>query len=513
MTPARLLDSFAVFADRPYLVDAAAGQAHTYAAVNGLSKSLAAAFAARGLTPGSTVAVFSENSVLYAAVYLACLRSGWVAVPINTTLSAGDIEYILGASGASLLVASAGAEPAIRGLAAKSGIPVFLLPTVAKTPPGPPLPRGGEELAWAVPENPERLAEPFPAIADDAVWAVTFTSGTTGKPKGVPHTSGSLGRAAASFAHAYGFGPHTRLLHVSNMAYMAGFLNTLLCPLAAGACVVVAQPFTGQTALQFWGVPIKYQVNTFWLVPSILTALLKLDRNAQAPAYCREHVERVCVGTAPLARQVQLDFEAKYGVEVFESYGLSETLFVAANSPAFPRKPASAGRVLPGVEVRVADDGELLVRSAFQMAGYWDPDRHVPDAATAEGWFPSGDLGHVDGDGDLFITGRKKDLVIRGGFNISPRAVEEVLLEHPGVRDAAVVGVPHPFYGEDLLCYLELKPGVALPAILPELRALGQAKLAAGSAPTQFVALDALPRNSTGKVLKTELRTLTAEKP
>ena len=503
MTPARLLDSFAAFADRPYLVDAASGQAHTYAAVNGLSKSLADAFAARGLKPGSTVAFFSENSVLYVAVYLACLRSGWVAVPINTTLSAGDIEYILGASGARLLLASTGAEPAIRGLAAKSNIPVLLLPTAGKESPA----------AWAIPENPEALAEPFPAIADDAVWAVTFTSGTTGKPKGVPHTLGSLGRAAAAFAHAYGFGPQTRLLHVSNMAYMAGFLNTLLCPLAAGACVVVAQPFTGQTALQFWGVPIKYQVNTFWLVPSILAALLKLDRNVQAPAYCREHVQRVCVGTAPLARQVQLDFEAKYGVEVFKSYGLSETLFVAANSPAFPRKPASAGRVLPGVEIRVADDGELLVRSEFQMAGYWDPERHVPDAVTAEGWFPSGDLGHVDADGDLFITGRKKDLVIRGGFNISPRAVEEVLLEHPGVHDVAVIGVPHPFYGEDLLCYLELKPGVALPTILPELKALGQAKLAAGSVPTQFVALDALPRNSTGKVLKTELRTLATEKP
>jgi long-chain acyl-CoA synthetase len=243
-------------------------------------------------------------------------------------------------------------------------------------------------------------------------------------------------------------------------------------------------------------------------VPTILSTLLRVDRNSHGGEYCRQQVRLACCGTAPLPPKLKFEFETKYGVELLESYGLSETLFVSTNSFKAPRHPGSTGAVLPTVIVRIGDDGEVLIRTPTMMSGYLDFKTLQPDPATVSEWFPSGDLGTLDTEGNLYITGRKKDLIIRGGLNISPRHVEEVLMEHMAVAEAAVVGLPHEFYGEEVAAALRLNPGQSLDVVRPSLEAHAKANLSLAAVPSKWFELDDFPRNATGKVQKNQLREL-----
>jgi long-chain acyl-CoA synthetase len=362
---------------------------------------------------------------------------------------------------------------------------------------------------WRFPEVADdipRDTESLDSISENDLFAITFTSGTTGLPKGVPHRVGSLFSAAALFNGALEFGPQHRFYHVLAMSYMAGFLNTLLCPFLAGSSIVVSRPFDARLALEFWKAPMQYGVNTLWLVPTILSSLLRADRSVAGAEYCRQSVKIACCGTAPLPARLKREFETKFGVELLESYGLSETLFVSTNCLKARRHPGSTGPVLPRVTVRIGDDGEVFIRTPTMMSGYLDYKTLQPDAAAVPEWFPSGDLGNLDAEGNLYITGRKKDLIIRGGINISPRHVEEILMEHEAVAEAAVVGLPHEFYGEEVAAILRLKPGQTLDAARPSLEAYAKAKLRPAAVPSKWFSMDDFPRSSTGKVQKQQLR-------
>jgi long-chain acyl-CoA synthetase len=510
-----IADVVALFRRRPqasFFIDVVRERAYSFAEFEGLARSLADSFDERGLRSGDRVAVLAENSPWFAAVYFACLFRGLVVVPINPLLTGRDIDYIVEASRAALLLYTPRTAHLIpEGVSRRTGLRFLVLPGAGDPP-------ALGHPAWQEPADlaARAVAGPTTDLPPTALWVIPFTSGTTSRPKGVPHTLATLTSAASAFNQAYGFGPDVRLYHVLSMAYMAGLLNTLLCPLLAGGVVASDEAFGAPSAMRFWQAPLRYRLNTLWLVPTILASLLRLDRDSQGQDYCRHHIRTVCAGTAPLPRQLQIDFERRYGVEVFESYGLSETLFVAANTPHWPRKPSAVGRLLQGVEARivaeggevlpVGSDGEIEVRSGFHTAGYLDAATGQPSPAAPGVWFPTGDVGHFDAEGDLFITGRKKDLIIKGGMNISPRAVEDALLEHPSVQDAAVLGVPHPFYGEEVLACLELKPGQDAATVLPDLAHHCRGRLGAASAPARFRVLAALPRGSTGKVLKHVLR-------
>jgi long-chain acyl-CoA synthetase len=276
---------------------------------------------------------------------------------------------------------------------------------------------------------------------------------------------------------------------------------------------VLAPQMDALTLLRFWKPVVRHAVNTLWIVPTALASLLRCDRDAGGAEYCRRCIRTVCVGTAPLQTATKLAFEERYGVELLESYGLSELLFISSNATAFARKPGSVGRVLPGVEVAFgaadgdgAIGGEIRVRTPWLMDGYLDEQTSRPLRPSGDGWFPTGDLGVLDEDGDLFITGRIKDLIVRGGFNVSPRAVEAVLLSHEAVDQAAVVGVPHEFYGEEVTAALVLRDGRSLAADRPGIEAFCRGRLSAHAVPTRYVELDALPANAQGKILKRDLR-------
>src|SRR6202044_62618 len=281
------------------------------------------------------------------------------------------------------------------------------------------------------------------------------------------------------------------------------------------------------SSLFFWDKAKNNRVNTLWLAPTVLSILLRMDRGRTGEEFCRSSVRHAFVGFAPLPLKVKNEFEARYGVHLIENYGLSETLFVTARSRTDLGAGGYVGEALPGVELQIANDndsdnnqegsvapgadGEVQILTPDLMAGYLDADGAL-SKMDAAAWFPTRDVGHLDERGSLFITGRKKDLIIRGGVNISPAAIEEYLMHIPGVAEVAVVSIPHELYGEDVLAVLKLDAGVELETILDSVVAYAKRNLAQHQQPARYISIDELPRTANGKVQKARIRELVVQK-
>jgi len=500
--------------DWPFLIDVASGRHVSYAEHAAAATRLARALRAAGVAHGDRVLVALPNSVELATLYFAALFLGATVVPVNLQLHPREVEFIVRHAGAAIAVRGAlhgGAAHAVLtdALLDELGLPAFDLSGDSLSP------RGGGAAGRPADAGADDW-RPFDGVGPDDLFSITFTSGTTSLPKAVPHRIGALLGSAKAFNQLVGLSQGTRMLHVLNMAYMAGFLNALLCPYMAGGTVVIAPQFDAASVFRFWGAVRDHAVNSLWVSPTILESLLRLDRDPAGAQTCRDFVNTICVGTAPLSNRTKREFEAKYGVTLLESYGLSELLFIASNARGAPQQEGSVGQLLEGVRLRTVGDagdvlgpgdtGELSVRTPFLMVGYLNYDTGRPDPVDRDSWFDTGDVGRIAPDGSVFITGRKKDIIIRGGVNISPRVIEEALLEHPAVSDVAVVGVPHTFYGEEVAAVVVTVDGRPLDELRESLLGHARSRLAASAVPTRWVALDALPKSTIGKVQKHKLR-------
>ncbi|MGC8667511.1 MAG: class I adenylate-forming enzyme family protein [Chthonomonadales bacterium] len=491
-----IIEPFARYADRLFLVDALQGRALTYGQAGTAAAGIARMLEARGVAPGDRVGLLLENSLEFALFYFGCLLCGATATPVNTALHPREIEFLATHARLKVLVYS----PRTASLVPHTLVEAAMLPLWEIHPAGEgvgtfldaALGAGSDPFLW----------EPH----EENLLTITFTSGTTGLPKGVVHRAGALLRNAAAFNEMMGFGPDRRFLHVMPMAYMAGILNTLFLPYMAGASVVLAARFDAASVLHFWRPVVQHHADTFWLAPTMCAALVRGDRDRKGAEWCREHVRTICVGTAPLPRRVASDWKNKYGVELLESYGLSELLLVSGNCESFDRREGSVGRLVPGVAVEFGGDGEILVRTPYLMEGYLDYDTGKPNRCLPGSRFATGDLGELDEAGNLYITGRKKDLIIRGGVNISPRSVEEALLDHPAVVECAVLGLPHDFYGEEIAAAVKLRQAGGLQDVRQDLEAWCRQRLAAAAIPTRWVEVLEFPVSTNGKIQKAVLR-------
>lgn len=494
--------------ERLFLIDALGERRFSYGEFHRHVCHFASLLEEYGVERGDRVVLLLPNSAELAMLYFACLYRQAVAVPVNPASHAREVGVAIASAQPRLVVLS----PSTAALQAQCGE----LRSAYVMPPGETASEGGR-TTWTLQDATGELP-PVPALAEEDLFAITFTSGTTGLPKGVCHTVGSLFGAAVAFNGAHGFDGDSRFFHTLPMTYMAGFLNTLLCPFLAGGSVVVAPAFNAPLALRYWELAARYEANTLWLVPTIAMTLLQLDRGEVGACLCREKIRTACIGTAPLPAKLKRGFEHRYGIALQESYGLSETLFVASNTTERPFQPGSVGPLLDGVTVVALDEdgaplpieseGELSIRAPWHFQGYFDPQTGKPDAASRQPWFRSGDVGYLDAQGYLFITGRKKDLIIRGGVNLSPHSIESVLEEHSAITQSAVVGVPHEFYGEEVVAFVKLAAGASLAACEQDLLMHCKQNLSPASIPSRFLALDEFPLGSTGKIQKDRLRAL-----
>ena len=474
-------------------------QTTSYGELDDQSARVAGLLADRGIAPGTPIGIMLPNVPEFASVYYGILRTGAVVVPMNPLLKAREIAYYLGDSGAPVIFAWHVTAPEVEIGAKEAGAEAILVDPAT---------------------FPDILAtaSPAPQVVDRAAYdtaVVLYTSGTTGHPKGAELTHANLiNNVEVSAADLFQLGPDDLIFGGLPLFHAFGQTCTLNAAIMTGASLTVLPRFDAAKAL---GILADQRVTIFAGVPTMFSALLHVpDRSGYDVSALR-----LCIsGGAAMPVEVLRQFEDAFDCIVLEGYGLSETSPVASfNHPGRERKPGSIGTPIRGVEMRVVDAsgaevphgevGEIAIRGHNIMKGYLNRPEATAEAVSADGWFRTGDIGRVDEDGYYYIVDRKKDLIIRGGYNIYPREIEEVLYEHPEVAEAAVVGIPHPELGEEVGAAVALKPGATVTP--DELRSYVKSQVAAYKYPRRVWIVDALPKGPTGKILKKEITVPDAE--
>jgi long-chain acyl-CoA synthetase len=465
---------------------------------------VAASLRGRGVQPGDRVALLVPNVPEFTIAYFGILYAGAVVVPINVLAAAPEVAYFLADSQAVLLVAHPFFAAAGQAGAERAGVPLVLAG-------GGPAAESGGTPSDTIEEMQE--SPPADALVDtpaDQTAVLLYTSGTTGKPKGAELTHSNL------FVNCAFVVP--RLVTIEPDAHVAlatlplfhSFGQTCIqnATIAAGGTFTLLPRFD---AAQAFEILERDRVSLFAGVPTMYFALL---HHEAAREYDLSSLRHCLTGGAPMPVEVMSAFERRFGVTILEGFGLSETSPVASfNVLDRPRKAGSIGYPVWGVEMGIVDDadrllpdserGEIVIRGHNVMKGYWNRAEATKEALR-NGWFHSGDIGFRDPDGCYWIVDRKKDMILRGGFNVYPREVEEVLYAHPAVVEAAVFGVPHESHGEEVKAVVALRPGRHVTEA--ELVAWCRERLAAYKYPRHVEVREALPKGPTGKILKRELR-------
>ncbi len=462
-----------------------------YAALDAATQRFAGALRGMGVAPGDRVGLVMPNLPFFPIIYYGALRAGAVLVPMNPLLKAREVEFHVTDSGAQHLFAWEGmAEDAAAGAKA-AGIGFTSVGADSF----------GELLAGAEP-----LEEVVERDDQDAA-VIIYTSGTTGTPKGATLTHHNLLDGAEVGAQLADLGPGSVTLGALPLFHVFGMNSGLNATVKGAGLLTLVPRFDAAKVLE---VLERDAVTSFLGVPTMYVALLNDPSREGRTITTLE----ICVsGGAAMPVEVLKGFEEAFGCKVLEGYGLSETTGMATFNPRDrERKPGSIGLPVRGVELRIVDEqdedvgedgvGEVVLKSPHLMKGYWGRDDATEEVMRG-GWFHTGDMARFDEEGYVFIVDRKKDLIIRGGYNVYPREVEEVLYEHPAVMEAAVVGVPDDALGEEVGAAVALKAGESVSE--DELRAFVKERVAGYKYPRRVWLVDELPKGPTGKVLKREI--------
>lgn len=475
-----------LYADRPLLRHG--GRSVTHAELSAAVERLAGHLGARGLHPGERFLLLATNKPEWLVALFAALRVGAIVVPVNPALTATEVGYMVEHAAPRAGVVDAALEPLL--------------------PPGADFPRIRLPADW----SGALAGAPDPAVhpcleQDPAI--MFYTSGTTGRPKGALLSHGAECFTADMVASHFRIGPQDVSLIASPLSFIYPLVIDCLACVRAGATVVLQERFHPELALR--GLEAE-RATLFMGVPTMFTMMLEWAEEREVDLSGL----RFCISAGQnLPWHVARRFRERFGVAVYDLWGQTEGTPITSYDPAREAegRPESCGRALPGCAVRVVDDaghalpagevGEVLLAGPSVMLGYY----RNPEASAEtlrDGWIHTGDLGKLDADGYLYIVGRKRDLIIRGGANIYPIEVEEALYAHPAVSECAVVGAPDARYGERVRAFVVRKPGAA--ADEAELLAHCRARLAEYKLPAEIAFLEALPKGPTGKILKRALR-------
>jgi long-chain acyl-CoA synthetase len=442
-------------------------------------RAVAEDFRQRGVGPGDVVAVMLPNQVELIVVMFAAWRVGAALTPINPSLTSAEASYQIVDSGARLLVCNGTAIEV-------GGVAVLHVGALSTAPP---------------------VGDPAPLVDSSALALLIYTSGTTGAPKGVMLDHANLSAMASMIVDALRLTPEDRCLLILPLFHVNGIMVSVVAPLAAGGSTTITGRFSPTT---FFETVEAVRPSYFSAVPTIYAMLAGLPDDHRPDT---SSVRFAICGAAPMPAELIGRFEGRYGLPIVEGYGLSECTCAATINPVDGRrKPGTVGLPLAGQDVALrADDGhighegrgEVVLRGPNVMRGYLNRAAETA-AAMADGWLRTGDVGQFDDDGYLVLVDRVKDMIIRGGENIYPKEIEDVLYAHPAVLEAAVVGRPDDVYGEEPVAFVALRPGSTTTA--DELLEHARTTLARFKVPRQLFVLDSLPKNPLGKIVKQPLR-------
>ncbi len=473
--------------DRPALTEPPSqGQdrrTHSVAELDARSATFAGALLATGAGAGDRVVVQVDKSVDAVALYLGCLRAGLVYVPVNVAYTPSEIAFFVSDIGASILVCR---PDKADGLAEAAGSASIL--TL------------GSDGAGTLPTEAGNAAPFDGVVAQDEtdLACVLYTSGTTGRSKGAMLTHGAIFANTKALHETWQFGPGDVLLHTLPIFHVHGLFVALNVALLNKSEIIFCDRFDPElivtelpNATVLMGVPTHYVR---------LLANPGFDRDRAA------HMRLFTSGSAPLTEQTFHEFTQRTGFEIVERYGMSEVLILTSNRLDGERVAGTVGYALPGVDLRIGSDGGVEVMLDAPFAGYWQLPDKTAEAYTDDGWFRTGDIGEMDESGRVTLAGRASDMIISGGYNIYPKEIELVLDETPGVDETAVIGVPHPDFGEGVVAAVVMSPDSDESTATAAMNAACTAELARFKHPKHYVVVDELPRNTMGKVQKKALR-------
>ena len=494
--------------DKSFLFSEADGRKFSYRQFQAAVDRAAAMLVSLNIGKGDVVSLLMPNSAEYIIGYFACWKLGALAGPVNSLLKEHEIEFVMNNSEAKAILVSSELRDRIERI--KGQLPhlksVILFDDEAeatrscqKT-----YHQGGQVSEGAL---ADARASDTVTTDDDAI--IIYTSGTTGKPKGCVLTHRNIIANARQISQWLRFTENDRLLTIMPLFHMNAVSVTTMSALYAGGSTVVSSKFS---ATKFWNVISDYQITSFGSVATMLSMLLNSYPEGVPSGLKTDQLRFAMCGSAPVPAEVMRKFEETFNCPVIEGYGLSEsTCRSTFNPPDERRRPGSCGMPI-GNEMKVVDEddnevadgelGEIVLRGENILKGYFK-NSEATEKAFRDGWFHTGDVGYRDKEGFFYIVDRKSDMIIRGGENIYPREIDEVLYQHPAVAAAATIGVPDQLYGEEVAAFIVLKEGKH--ATEEELIAHCKSELADYKCPKSIRIVKDIPKGPTGKLLKREL--------
>ncbi|MBI3376415.1 MAG: AMP-binding protein [Betaproteobacteria bacterium] len=481
---------------RDWLIAPEAGRTLSFGQLQRESVNLCRFLAGEGLKPGDKVATYLPNGLQTAAIFLGCMYGGHVSVPLNLLAQGEQLEYVLGHSDARLVFTTGEHAEQLAARVAASGREIAIIVIDVDAP--------SLFFADRLPRTPVHA----PAEGDAAL--LMYTSGTTGKPKGCVLTHRNIVSGGMFVKTAHRLTERDRVLSSLPLYHINGQIVATVGTLVQGGSVVCPHRLS---VSQFWDLLAEYQCSWFNVVPTVVSYLASAT-SLEGRALDVSRVRFGRSASAPLAPELHRAFEKKFGISIIETFGMTETCAPCFSNPLeeTKRKYGSVGRPVGNVAKAARRDGseclpgqvgELMVKGENVMQGYYKDPEETAKALEPDGWLHTGDLGYMDEEGDYFVTGRLKELIIKGGENIAPREIDDVLYKHPAVQDAAAVGIPDRHYGQEILAGVVLKPGVQ--ASEDELRSFCERELGRYKTPKVFRFLAELPKGPSGKVQRLKL--------
>lgn len=488
--PKLLLSRAAETPNKTFLFSELDGRDWTYQEFSKAVSRAANLLRSHDISKGDVVSLLLPNSAEYVIAYFACWTVGAVAGPVNSLLKPEEVEWVVGNSESRLILVNSTFNECLK---ANSGPPVLVF----------------DDADAATAEAGDEFESIDSSADDEAI--IIYTSGTTGKPKGCLLSHGNLLANARQITEWMSFGPEDRLLSIMPLFHMNAVTVTTMTALYCGGSTVISPKFS---ASRFWEIIEKYKITSFGSVATMLSMLIaKADDNKEERK--ANSLRFAMCGSAPVPAEILKRFEETFDCLVIEGYGLSEsTCRSTFNPPDETRRPGSCGLPI-GNEMKVFDEedrevpdgelGEIVLRGSNIFRGYFK-NPNATEMAFANGWFHTGDIGYRDEDGFFYIADRKSDMIIRGGENIYPREIDDLLYTHPAVAAAAVIGVPDEMYGEDVAAFIVLRDGQS--ATETEIIDFCKRHLADYKCPKAVHFVEDIPKGPTGKLLKRELSRL-----
>jgi acyl-CoA synthetase (AMP-forming)/AMP-acid ligase II len=489
-------DTVAKYGDRTiFIASNANGRSFTYEEIDGLVDRNLKWLEGLGIVSGARIGALLPNSIEMLVLFLSCLRGGYGFAPLAVDSTKPET-----ANWSRLL------RPwlCIHDESAPRGILEGLDET------------GAQKIPISIDGRFSFLSDEKSSRRMPGSLLFFYTSGTTGAPKAIVINGDTLWSSGHAFARNHGFDFNRRFCIWNYLphSYIAGLYNMALIPMSVGGTVIVDDAFGAKTFLGFWQTVKRFRINVLWFIPTIVRGILALDDKGGEPCGYGTLVDKAFIGTAPIDLSTKRGFEKRYGIPLMENFALSETLFITSEFDGEDefRQEGSVGRCLPEVKIRlipVDDDGndglfEILVDSPYLAEGYLGLDGRIK-LDLQDGFFPTGDLGYLDSNGRLVLTGRRREIIKKGGYLVALREIEVLALSHPGVVETAAVAITHPFYGESYNLWIKLKTGEPVMR-LTEIRSYIFNSLARHKWPQDVILLETFPVTRSGKIRKFMLK-------